>query len=180
MAADEKCHFWLLYICTVALLTEYCRRVCDGVCSAWTRCCCGLHRFLQVRWLPGAAWYPGSVVVVVVVVVAADYDMYVDLTADCDAVVLLVDAAVQLIYRVSEVISAVPILVYRSSLTISPSPSSSVVLPSSRNADSFNSASTCQQQQPELTMGQRVTGHRSSGSTNLSGSRGSLVSTRDR
>ena len=33
--------------------------------------------------------------------------------------------------------------------------------------------------QPEMTMGQRVTGHGSSGSTNLSGSRGSRVSTRD-
>ena len=31
----------------------------------------------------------------------------------------------------------------------------------------------------EMTMGQRVTGHGSSGSTNLSGSRGSRVSTRD-
>jgi len=31
----------------------------------------------------------------------------------------------------------------------------------------------------ETTMGQRVTGHGSSGSTNLSGSRGSRVSTRD-
>jgi len=30
-----------------------------------------------------------------------------------------------------------------------------------------------------MTMGQRVTGHGSSGSTNLSGSRGSRVSTRD-
>jgi len=32
---------------------------------------------------------------------------------------------------------------------------------------------------PEMTMSQRVTGHGSSGSTNLSGSRGSRVSTRD-
>ena len=32
---------------------------------------------------------------------------------------------------------------------------------------------------PEMTMGQRVTGHGSSGSTNMSGSRGSRVSTRD-
>jgi len=31
----------------------------------------------------------------------------------------------------------------------------------------------------EMTMGQRVTGHGSSGSTNLSGSRGSRVSSRD-
>jgi len=31
----------------------------------------------------------------------------------------------------------------------------------------------------EMTMGQRVTGHGSSGSTNLSGSRGSRVSTRN-